>query len=495
MCTAVGPAGIGKTEILRQVRAEWQASGRNVVRIVGTELEQGDPLGGVRQLLDQVGDTLPSPAPPTGLRPDHGPAGGGDSASRLRTDTGADTQTGTDTDTSTHPNPEPDIGANVERHAAALVLRHLDDLADRNTLLVIDDAHWLDETSRRVVDFALRRLDDQAPPTLIAERPSRSMSSTGERLVLGGLSPDETACLVEERAAPRTVEAATIHEHADGNPLTVLELLSAAPRRSGDEPSPKRSLIRSRIDGLDRPSQLALTMLARRRRGDDLDAAWAHLAETETGTAGIDDLVTALAPAIDAELVDQRPGAVEPTFVHPVYRLRASTGVAGRALRPLSEGLAVSTPDVDSAAWHRADAISGRSDETADLLAACARRMTDRGTPIEAARAHEAAAALAVDPNAVIDRRIDAAACWWFAGEPTEVARVTADCDEMPVDQLRRLQARRLHRAAVGWHGQVISTIRGYLDDADIAADHSLEHASETRLLAYIESLHAGRID
>jgi len=455
VCTAVGQAGSGKSWVLRTIRQTWQEGGRTVVRVVGSELEQSTPLGTIDQLLSQVGRPLEPP-------PEHAVAAAG--------------------------------RENIERRALGAVLAVLDELASSDALLTIDDAHWIDETSQRVLDGALRRLDDEAPATLIAERPLRQLTQCGVRLPIRGLSLEETTeLLTNADASP--VKAIRLHELSNGNPLTLQQLLVIESTRVDDSESLERQLIRRRIDALEHPTQLALALLARRRIGDRVDAAWALLREGDApGPRPLPaHMVDALRPAIDAGLVVGSSSSAD--FAHPEYRALATQAVDGSTQRAISMTLASTTADPGSASWHRLDATTGPDDEVSDLLAATARSFADRGAPIEAARAFEAAAASAADPAMVIERRIEAAEAWWFAGEPREVARVTADCDALPVEPIRRLRARQLHRIAVGWHRQVSATIRGLLDDAELAAEASTDVAAGMRLAAFIEACHAGQTD
>lgn len=448
--TVRGPAGIGKSEVVRWfVEQAWPFEHR-VLRVTGTLLDQHIPLGGVTQLLHAAAPTEATGDTPTvGAPPEH-----------ARSD-------------------------NAELAAATEVLAVLDQLATDTGLLVIDDAHWLDETSRRVIEFALRRLLDRSPTTLIAQRPGPPMVTFGQRLDVRGLSRTESDEVVATQlGADDAAVADAAWNSTAGHPLALLDWLSQ--RHDQTRRRPQIDL-GGRVDHCEPRTRLALCLLAHQRSGDDLDAAWALL----TGEA-----TDAFA---DAVRTDETVDFIEPDapvrFRHAEYRAAAAAAVSATEQHEVSRCLAATATQPDSAAWHMADATATTDDDVARLLDAAGRRAADRGAPIEAARCFEKAAALARDERLRADEIIAAAESWWYACFPSEAARITADAADAPVDTVRRIRLRQLHRAAIGWQHEVADTIRIYLDDAMIVESADAEVASGLRVAAFIEACLAGQVE
>lgn len=438
----MGPAGVGKSEILRSVTGEWAKSGAPTLRVAGSQFDQHVPLGGVMQLLDGAANT--------GHRSD-----GHERSSD-----------------------------NVELTAATDLIAALDRCATQNTLVVVDDAHWLDETSRRVIEFALRRLDDRAPATLVAQRHGVPMIPFGERITVGGLSRQELNGLLDARI-DRVVtdnERATAWEHTAGNPLAAIEWASRGPSTKLVD---VEATIGDRLASCSVRERQALCMLARHRRGDSIDDAWATI-------DGATDLIDTLRTGTGSDLLEPEAPL---RFRHPEYQAAAATCIDSADRAAIARALASTTSIDDNAAWHLADATQNPDDAVARQLAAVAQRSIELGAPIEAARANERAAQLAVSPTLAADQLIAAGEAWWYACFPEETARVTAGRWMTDIDVPRQIRLRQLHRAAVGWKHHVLETVRGYLDDADVAQQVNADLAAGLRTSAFVEACLAGRAD
>ena len=209
-----GPAGIGKTAIVRRSLATWAGRGE-VLRVSGDPGERLLAWGLLDQLtrqarLDELADVLGS------------------------------------------------AEANPLSAGAALLasLRLLS--STRAVVMVIDDAQWGDTPSLMALTFAARRLSADRILGIIVVRtedeaalPSgltRLVAERGTRLELPGLDPPEIASLAEQCGAGRlaNVAAQRIRDHTDGVPLHVLELLHDLPpevlRAPGAELPAPRSL-------------------------------------------------------------------------------------------------------------------------------------------------------------------------------------------------------------------------------------------------------------
>ena len=145
-----GPAGIGKTAVLRELVARARATGYLVVGCAPTEAEHALPLAALADLLQPLyehADVLPEPQ---------------------RAAVDAALLVGA-----------PDAAVD-ERALAAATRALLEAAADRaggRLILAVDDAPWLDPPSERALRFVLRRLPTSTarttrPPSASTPRPS-----------------------------------------------------------------------------------------------------------------------------------------------------------------------------------------------------------------------------------------------------------------------------------------------------------------------------------
>src|SRR5947207_8289662 len=180
-----GPAGIGKTTLLRAAccgPAPGSPGGPRVLTARGLALEQGFPYGIVRQLLDPV----------------RGEAGLMDGAAALAARVFDWAEAGP---------VEGDV-----RYAAMHGLYWLvANLAARQPLvLAVDDAHWADAPSLRWLAHLAARVEHLPVALLLAVRDGPDqpellgeLRAAGTRIRLEPLGPDATAALVRRRLGAR----------------------------------------------------------------------------------------------------------------------------------------------------------------------------------------------------------------------------------------------------------------------------------------------------
>jgi DNA-binding CsgD family transcriptional regulator len=203
-----GPAGIGKTTLLRA--ACDRCDGQRVLTARGLALERGFPYGIVRQLLDPV----------------RGEAGPLDGAAGLAARVFDWTEAG----------PVEDDVPYATMHGLYWLVASL--AAARPLVLAVDDLHWADAPSLRWLAHLAARLDGlpaalllavrdgpDAPPLLDELRASPGVT----RLGLGPLGPGAVAELVRRRLGGRADEdlCRECHASTGGNPF-LLETLAAA---------------------------------------------------------------------------------------------------------------------------------------------------------------------------------------------------------------------------------------------------------------------------
>ncbi|MEY2516734.1 MAG: hypothetical protein QOJ89_4092 [bacterium] len=357
-----GPAGIGKTSLLRAVRARAEQDGMLVLSARGSELERDFAFGVVRQALE---------------RP----------LAELADDERRAVMTG----------PAAHAGALFDptRSAASSeALLHglywlLANLAERRPLvLAIDDAHWADAPSIAALAFLTRRVEQLPVALIVCTRPP----DVDSHAALAALIADPTA----ERLTPQPLgedAIATISASADpvfvraamratgGNPFLLDQLL----RELGDDRNPEAV---ARVE----PRELGRTVLARvsdRARafawalvvlGDRATVAeCAALAEIDAPAGAIEELVAAGVLGDDGEL----------RFRHPLIAAAVGAGLPAtrraqwhaRAARLLEDTGA----DVERRAIHLAACEPAASGAVVDVLLAAAARARARGAPESAA--------------------------------------------------------------------------------------------------------------
>jgi DNA-binding CsgD family transcriptional regulator len=221
-----GPAGIGKTALLRAARHAARSSGLRELAARGGELERGLELGVARQLFE------PLLLPVSGFERAELFGGFGGVAAHLFGLSGS----------------KP--GLDLDEYASLNALYRLCmQLADQSPVMIVaDDLQWSDAASLRWLAYLARRLEDQ-PVLLVLAWRSDEVSPSGDTLArIAGepgarrirpqpLSPEAVAELARAvfgiRPQDRFVRAC--HAAAGGNPLFTMQLLEAA-REEGLRP-------------------------------------------------------------------------------------------------------------------------------------------------------------------------------------------------------------------------------------------------------------------
>lgn len=273
------------------------------------------------------------------------------------------------------------------RAVAAGVGTLLDGLARREpVLIVVDDAHWLDDASGHALGRGLRRVTAAGLRLLVAARPEGLPLDTWlpewvrDRLHLAGLAPDDLAQVVRDRAGVLLDPAAerALADAAGGNPLFALEL---ARHRTGGAVETFGRLVGARIAALPRPSRLALLSAAL------AGTATTELVATACGTKPA-ALLDRLEPAVAADLVRITDRIA---FVHPLYAASVIGGSASADVTAAHERLAEVAPSEEARARHLGAARSAPDAQLAARLEAAARHARDRGGIASAAELLELA--------------------------------------------------------------------------------------------------------
>ncbi|MFF5083238.1 ATP-binding protein [Actinoplanes sp. NPDC000266] len=366
-----GPAGVGKTALLRAAADEAAEQGFTVLRTAGVETERWFPFAALNMLLQPVIrdiDRLPA-------------------AHRtvLRSAFGAD-------DT------EPDV-----YRVGLAVLELLADAATRHPVLVAaDDIQWIDPSTRDAMLFVARRAHGHALLVLGASRPD------GSGRIGAGYTPELHLAPLDDAASAELLDTlapalpsqlrSRILDRAAGNPLALIELPKAAldaPAGADDLPLTQRleTAFAARTDSIS-PSSRALLLVLAAEPNAPLD----RLLEAAAQVTGSIVTVDALQEAADAGLITIT--AHGPEFRHPLMRsavynrARVTHRLAGH--RALAAVLADQT---DRRLFHQAAATIGPDEELAGRLEQFADASQARGKVAAAVPALQQAASLVRDPR------------------------------------------------------------------------------------------------
>lgn len=335
--------------------------------------------------------------------------------------------------------------------------------AAQPVVLAVDDWQWLDTTSRRVLEFAVRRLEPERVGLLCSARTGGTMPPVGEHLVIGQLSLAALGRIIAQRlgtSLPRPL-LAQITEASWGNPFYALEIahLWVVQRpRPGALPVPDdlRKLTASRIRRL--PSQARESVL---------------LAAVISNPDGQSVDLDALAPAEAAGIVTI-DGAGRVEFTHPLLASAAYGSETTARRRELHRMASERMADPEQRARHLALGSAGPDASVAAELDAAATLATARGAPDAAAELCEHAAGLtpAGDSEALGQRQLAAAQFWLDAGDLARSEDMLEGLESAPAVQLK---------------GQLAARRNNFTDAAALATRALAIAGSDRRLRAAIE--------
>jgi len=426
----VGEPGIGKTALLEY--AVEHSEGMRVLQVRGIESESVVPFGGLLQLLRPglgLLDRIPTPqadalAAALALQP---------SSTHGRFAVGAAT--------------------------LSLLATYAE---DGPVLVVVDDVHWLDESSAEALLFAVRRLVADPIAVLLAVRddePSLLDSSDLPTLRLTGIDQASTRELLTREAqgaiAPGLVER--MHGLTGGNPLALLEI---GPEASlGDMPGQGLLSVTTRTAQAFLGRSRSLPNQTRRilvlaAAGDSGDPGTLARAAVLLGLDFAD-----LTPAERLGLVTVDSGSVR--FRHPLVRSTIYSQADATWRRDAHQALAEALPehDFDRRAWHLAAAATGPDARVSAALEQAARRARDRNAFAESADAFERAGRLSPDHALRARLLYEAADTAWLAGlgdrstaiAEEVVAQVTEPSVAARIGQLRGHLAMRRGPVMIGY--------------------------------------------
>jgi GMP synthase-like glutamine amidotransferase/DNA-binding CsgD family transcriptional regulator/tetratricopeptide (TPR) repeat protein len=362
--------------------------------------------------------------------------------------------------------------------------------AEMPLLVLVDDAHLLDDASWEAVAFIARRLGTDAIALLVATESEDDLSDA-EDLRLGGLAPPDARALLDERSVVDLAPAVAdrVVAAANGNPLALLEIPVdlTSEQRAGSAaieeslPSSAEWAFVRRASALPAPARQALLVaaLAGRRELEAIPQACRLL---ELGA-------DALAAARASGLTHRDDGRV--AFRHPLARM-AVTYSSLRADRRAAHAALASALGGDAGSWHRARGAARADESIAAGLERLAIKAGDQAAFAAAARAFEFAARLTPDPDERARRLLEAGRTAHLAGN------VNAALDHLDA-ALRSATADPLRRDAEHLRGRIIarSGSAGAARDRLLAVAESCERghpalAAEMLADAVLPALRAG---
>jgi DNA-binding CsgD family transcriptional regulator len=381
-----GPAGIGKTRLLRAAREGADGAAMHVLHARGAELEREFPYGLARQLFEQTLADAPY-------------------EDRRALMSGAAKTL------------EPLLAQGESLPLPALgdssfpILHGLywltANLAERHPLLLaIDDAHWGDPESLRFLHYLAGRLEEAAVLLTLTTRPIEpgvqgelisviASDPAAETIHPAPLSDAAVAVLVKSALGPDAAGefCKACHQASGGNPFVVHDLLNEL-RIEGVVPTASAAADVMNVT----PKTVSRTVLLRlarlRQPALQLAQATAVLGDgadlhDAAALAGID--MSAALEAADL-LIDV--GLLAPgrplSFVHPLTRAAIYTdlplGKRSKTHQAAAHLLAARGADPDAIAVHLLASDPMGDPETVELLRAAASRALERGTPDAAVR-------------------------------------------------------------------------------------------------------------
>lgn len=317
---------------------------------------------------------------------------------------------------------------------AVALLGVLRDLAARTgrLLVAIDDVQWLDHSSLRALEFALRRLEDAPIAVAFTHRPDDRAaialtSAFGpDRFRTIEVRPLSVAAVYQlirlrtGRSLPRH-QLLRVHEVSAGNPLYALELAGALAGVAdvlGPHdflPVPKRltELVRDRLRRLPARTRAALLLAAA------MPAPTVSALREAVARGGASSLERDLRPAESAGVIEVVRGLVR--FTHPLLASVIYEDADAPARRRAHAALAARSAVREERARHLALAALGPDDVVAEALDEAVDDLVERGATEAASELADRSVALTPphDPVALARRAARAGSLAATVGDHT----------------------------------------------------------------------------
>ena len=478
-----GPAGIGKTALLAVARDAAEGEGFRVLRARGAELEREFAFGVVRQLVEPV---LAGASEDERAQLLDGPPG---VAARLLGLPGLGVAVATAAPTA----PDPSFAV---LHGLYWLCANL--TVQQPLALVVDDAHWADGASLRLLAFLLPRLEELHAAVLLGARPAEAgesrellaaltMDTATEVVTVGPLSTRGVATLVAVALGvePEPAFAVACWAATGGTPFLVCTLVDAL----RDEQIAPIAASAAKVQDVATDTLSRWAMLRLVRLGPDAAHLARAVAVLERAELALAARLAGLAPPDAARAADLLVGAgvldaAPLCFAHPllrgaVYRDMAAVDRAeahGRSARLLAETHASPA----RVAEHLLATVPTGDGWTVEQLRAAAWEATARGAPESAVAYLRRALSEPPSPEAGAGLLLELGLAEFSAGQPGWHDQL-AEAVESAGDDTTRIAATLLFANALRWHeraGEAIEVCDGVaasLDDSDTEGRVTLE--------------------
>jgi len=222
-----------------------------------------------------------------------------------------------------HPLPDLNPQRKKERTLGALI-RQIENLARRQPLLMVfEDAHWIDPTSRELLDLAVERIRSLPALLVVTFRPEFQSPWTGQpqvtMLTLNRLDRRDRTTLVEQIAAGKGLPSVVVEQivdRTDGVPLFVEELTKSVLESGVLREEADRYVLDRALPPFAIPTSLHDSLMARLDRlasvrlvaqiGAAIGREFSYALVRAVSRLSEDELEAALARLVASELVLQR---------------------------------------------------------------------------------------------------------------------------------------------------------------------------------------------
>lgn len=324
-------------------------------------------------------------------------------------------------------------------------------------VLLVDDLHWSDPSSRQALQFVARRLATERVALVMAARPEPDDDVTWEgvpQLTIASLAEDDCRRLLERDGVDPAEPAATqLVRLSLGNPLVLVEYAAALvdARKRGDELSdtawemPGPLVERAwwgRMRTLSRETRMALVYVAA-CRAPEFTVLERALTADGLSLGTLDEaLESGLILALDDGYELRHPVLRPLVFRHcsAAQRLRAY-----RTLADLSSG--------EIRTWYLASAAAGPDESVAAALADAAERSRRRGALGAAAHAWHRAAELSPSAADRAERLLNAARDAFYGGASRDAVDWCEQALRWSEDERLTADIELLRGQACGWLG------------------------------------------
>lgn len=458
----VGEPGIGKTSLLEH--AVVRADDMLALRAQGVETESELPFAALHELLGPIVDSIDEIPEPQ--------------AAALR---GALLLETTD---------------EVDPFAVyAAVLSTVAVASDRRpTVLVVDDAHWLDTASTEALAFAGRRLKSDCVAMLVALRPEAAspfLRAPFAQLLLAALDRSAAAQLMRDARgrAPGGRVVEQLVEATGGNPLALIELATELSDGEFDGRVPLRRVpptriveeaFAARLGPLPHTARTAL-LVAAASESDDMHELLSAAVTLGSDAGGFE-------VAEEARIVRIDEGTVH--FAHPLLRAAVIAAASPAELRDAHRALAnavAGSRGPERRAWHLAAAALAPDEEIASALESAADSYRLRSGYLASARAVERAARLSPEDEKRAGRLVAAARSARRAGRAPWASEMLAEAVVLTTDPAVRTEIEFQRAAIEAWQGSLESAQGRYVRVADQI--EGAEPARAAAALAYAAAL------